>query len=307
VRVLITGGAGYIGAELTCRLARRPEVKRVSVYDNLSRSNSNLFTVGPGFTSEKVHFIEGEILDSRKLRSVLQDVDVVYHLAGSVSTPFADQSAQQFEQTNHWGTAELVYAVEESDVSRLIYASSASVYGSSQSVVSVESEPSPVSYYGNSKLRGEEHVERLSAKRHAFIARCASVYGYGRCMRFDAVINKFVFDAHFKGRVTVHGDGRQHRPFIHIDKVVSVFERLLDTDLPMQKFDVVDRVVTINELVESVNRIYPDLELLFINQHLRLRELNVAPSETVNALFAGQSKSLVDELEEFKKVFNFGR
>jgi UDP-glucose 4-epimerase len=76
------------------------------VYDNLSRGNYNLF-IGHKVASPKVKFVPGEILDSRRLRNVLRNIDIVFHLAAKVTTPFANTDGHIYEQTNHWGTAEL--------------------------------------------------------------------------------------------------------------------------------------------------------------------------------------------------------
>ena len=79
MNILITGGAGYIGTELIYTLGEMSEVESIVVYDNLSRGNYNLF-IGHKVASSKVKFIQGEILDSRKLRNVLKNIDVVFHL-----------------------------------------------------------------------------------------------------------------------------------------------------------------------------------------------------------------------------------
>ena len=125
MRVLITGGAGYIGTVLTKHLVNVPSVDSIIIYDNLSRKNSNLFLGDRLPNAEKVKLIVGDILDLRKLNTLLQKVDVVFHLAARVSTPFANVDADFHEQVNHWGTAELVAAIEESNVEKFIFTSSA--------------------------------------------------------------------------------------------------------------------------------------------------------------------------------------
>ena len=221
MRVLITGGAGYIGTVLTKNLVNYSEIDKIFIYDNLSRKNSNLFLGDRLPNAEKVELINGDILDLRKLKRVLRNVDVVFHLAARVSTPFANVDADFHEQVNHWGTAELVSAVEESAVKKFIFTSSTSVYGASDGYIDENQTPDPKTFYGISKLRGEEHVRRLQKKMNALILRCANVYGYSRSMRFDAVINRFMFDANFSKRIQIHGNGKQHRAFVHVNVLIK--------------------------------------------------------------------------------------
>ena len=223
--------------------------------------------------------MQADILDSRRLRRSLAGVDVVYHLAAQVTTPFADQNAHQFEQINHWGTAELVYALEESEVKRLIHLSSVSVYGSSSQEVDADSKINPKTFYGISKMRGEEHIQRLMEKMEVLNIRCGNVYGYNKSMRFDAVINRFLFDANFAGRISINGSGEQSRPFVHINRVASVLAELFNGPLKAATYNLVERNQPIGEVVEVLRKIYPDLEMLFINQHMKMRELKVKPSK----------------------------
>lgn len=312
MKILITGGAGYIGTELAYKLAENPDIKKIVIFDNLSRPNFNLFIGVQKFNHEKIAFSEGELLDSRSLKKALAGTDVVYHLAAKVTTPFADQNAHLFEQTNHWGTAELVYAIEDMlsagghKISKLVYTSSISVYGSGNETVDVDSPANPRTFYGISKMRGEEHIQRLFSKLPTYIVRCGNVYGYSKSMRFDAVINKFMFDANYKGRITINGNGNQHRSFIHIERVTSALANLLSTQLKSTKFDLVEKVMSINSISSTLKEIYPPLEMLYVNQHLNLKEVKVKTNETMNRLITVPQKSLKEELLEFKKAFTFG-
>jgi UDP-glucose 4-epimerase len=306
MNVLVTGGAGYIGTELVSKLAADEKVKRIVVYDNLSRPNYSVFLGGRKLGHEKVQFYKGELLDSRHLKKVLKGIDFVYHLAAKVTTPFANDDAHLYEQVNHWGTAELVYAVEESSVKKFIYTSSSGIYGDSEDAVDEEFEPKPKTFYAISKLRGEEHVRRLSTKLDTFIFRCGNVYGYNRGMRFDAVINKFVFDANFQKRLTVHGDGNQSRTFIHIESIASALNNVLFTNLPSGTYNLVGRSIKIMDIVDELKQLIPDLEFTFINQHLKLHQLNVKENILVNQkLGIDNQKSLKDELQEFLLRFSF--
>lgn len=306
MKVLVTGGAGYIGTELISALLAKPEVEKVVIYDNLSRPNYNMFLGLRLQKHFKLQFIKGELLDSRGLRKALKGIDVVYHLAAKVTTPFANADAHTYEQVNHWGTAELVYAIEESNVKRVIYTSSTGVYGSSKEAVDESVEPNPQSLYAISKLRGEEHVRRLSSKLDTYIMRCGNVYGYSKSMRFDAVINKFVFDANFNNRVTIQGDGKQSRTFIHIELVAKALANLLTAELPSGTYNLVERNLKVFDIVDHLKQLVPSLEFIFINNHLSLHELNVKENQMVNEVLGIRNdRTLKEELEEFLAKFSF--
>ena len=303
MRVLITGGAGYLGTELAYRLAERNDVSEVVIYDNLARPNYNLFIGHRKFPENKVLFIKGDLLDSRKLRSSLQGIEVVYHLAAKVTKPFSDHKPHLLEQVNHWGTAELVYAVEESDVSRLVYVSSTAVYGASSEAVTVETPPHPATYYGISKLRGEEHVARLQQKMPAFIVRAANVYGYSKSMRFEARTNRFMFEAAAGQTLTVSGSGDQTRAYIHIDNVTDCMEALLAGDLEPDTYNLITRNLSIHEITDGVTAVFPETELLYISQHVEPWELRVQPDPRLESYLNPEGHSFLDEIKEFKKQF----
>ncbi|MFT7589906.1 MAG: UDP-glucose 4-epimerase [Limisphaerales bacterium] len=307
MRVLITGGAGYIGTSL-CRMLLDKGVEEIIVYDNLSRGNYNFF-IGSPKLDNRVRFVHGDILDSRALKNELKGVDVVYHLAAKVTTPFGDEHPHLFEQVNHWGTAEMVYAIEDSDVSRFVYLSSGSVYGASDEAMTEESLVNPKTFYGISKLRGESHVNRLfSSSKKVFIIRCGNIYGYNRSMRFDSVINKFIFDGNFKKQIAVDGNGAQRRSFIHVQRASDILSAL--TSVPSEKlasgiYNLVDFTMDVNGVVEVVKALIPPLEMIYINQNLKLRELLLQPNEKLNALSQAKALPLREHLVDFLEELSF--
>jgi len=305
MKVLITGGAGYIGSELVYKLAKNKAVKEIVIYDNLHRGSFNFFIGVRKIEHSNVKFVKGDILDGRKLRKVLEDVDVVYHLAANVTTPFADQNPHFFEQVNHWGTAELVYAVEKSNVSKFIYVSSVSVYGSQSGMVTIDTPLNPRTFYGISKKRGEEHVSRLFDKIPTYIARSGNVFGYSKGLRIDAVINKFMFDAQYESKITIHGDGKQSRAFIEIGRLVSYLEAMLSADLGSGYFNLVDKNLSVLDVVDTMRELYPGLEMIFVNQHLKMREIQVERDANTTKLVKMEGRALLDELSEFKDMFTF--
>lgn len=304
MKVLITGGAGYIGTELAYALAENPVVEQVTIYDNLSRGNYNLFLGVHKFPTGKIKHLNADILDTRKLRKAVADSDVVYHLAAKVTTPFADTHPHLFEQLNHWGTAEVIYAAEETNLQQFIYLSSVSVYGSSNEEVSAGAPLNPNTLYGISKMRGEDHVRRYLDKNKGCIVRCGNVYGYSKSMRFDALINRFMFEANFNQRITINGDGEQTRAFVHIDKAVDVLSGLMEHPLENGVYDLVEHIFSVNDVAQTLHEVFDDLEMIFVNQHMKLRQLKVKANAQINNRFKRQD-SFKTEIENFKREFSF--
>lgn len=277
MRILITGGAGYIGTQTVEELAKQDDVSEIVVYDNLSHGRHGLF-LGSRITGTKIRFIRGELLDTRTLKASLEGIDVVLHFAAKVSTPFAQGDPHSFEQINHWGTAELSYLVEESNVKRVIYLSSASVYGLGGEIKKTSDKASPNTWYGTSKLRGEKMIGRLRNNIDVLILRCANVYGYAPSIRFDAVINRFIREAHFERRISIEGNGSQKRPFIHIDRIAKILSHCALNSLSAEVLHAVDDNLSIWQIAEHVKDLYPDLEMMFVEQDIPRNSLEIAKS-----------------------------
>jgi len=306
MKVLITGGAGYIGTELTIALDKCKEIEKIIIYDNLARRNYNLF-LHSGIKRGKVKFVEGELLDSRNLDKVMQEVDTVVHLGARVESRLINASHHLYEQINNWGTAETVYAAERNkNVKKFIYGSSIAVYGNSDKPVGKHTEPYPRTYYGSSKLRGEFHVKRLFEKINTAIIRIGNVYGYGTSFRKDPVINLFMFEASFKGRIKINGTGLQKRGFISLDKTVDVLKNMILNDLDSGVYDLVENNFAVMEIADYIRNeeIYPDTEMIFVNQHLNLRNIEVEPDEDIKK-YLTVKKDFLDELKEFKRKLEF--
>lgn len=303
MRILITGGAGYVGSELVYSLCQDQEVEELIIYDNLFRGNFNMFTGHRKLERKVVRFVEADILDSRSLRKHLDGVDVVIHLAANVTTPFADQRPHLMEQVNHWGTAELVNALEHVGPVPLIHLSSTSVYGANIEVKSTQDTLNPRTFYGISKMHAEEQVRRLYEKTPVQILRCANIFGYSKNMRFDAVVNRFMFDAHFKGRIRVNGSGTQRRSFVNIKRLCKAIRYLIDQK-ESGLYNLSEHHLSIEDLANLVNDLYPDMERIYINQNMPMRE-QVIEADPIFAEVLGEPGKMSDELLEFVDCFTF--
>jgi UDP-glucose 4-epimerase len=177
--------------------------------------------------------------------------------------------------------------------------SSASVYGASTEAATTLTAPNPKTFYGISKLKGEKHVERLRDKKQVSIVRCANVYGYSKSMRFDAVINRFVLWARNHGRITINGSGEQGRAFAHIGRVVDFLEKLIFKESWALRYNLSDRNLTVNDIAYALKEILPDLEMLYVDQQLSLRQIQLAEDPNVKALIGAVPASFDEELRGF--------
>lgn len=269
MRVLVTGGAGYVGISLLRALVSDDRIEEIVVYDNLSRRHYELFFAGTVESGGRIKFVQGDILDGRTMDRVFSDIDVLYHLAAKVTTPNSDLDAHSLDQVNNWGSAQVVRSAEKSDsLQRLVYLSSMAVYGSGPEPFSADTRPQPYSMYGISKLRGEQHFQRLT-DRSVHIVRAANVFGFGPAIRFDAVVNKMALEARFNGRVAVHGSGEQMRPFVHVDRLAAGLVGLLDE--PQDGVAIAaDHNRSVTQIVAALQGKIPDLDILFVDQDARM-------------------------------------
>ena len=306
MNVLVTGGAGYVGTELVYRLVADSSVKQVVIYDNLIYNNHNIFLGRSKLKSDKVRFVNADILDSRRLKKEVDSADVIYHLAAKVTTPFADHSPHEFDQINNWGTAELTYLVEKSKVSKFIYASSLSVYGASQDALDINARLNPRTFYGISKLHGEQHLDSLhNSHTQVYTLRLGNVYGYSKSMRFDSVINKFAFEANFTNRIRIFGDGSQVRSFIHIDRLSKLLKKIGLEDLKPDTYNLIENTFDINTITDELKLLFPSLEMIYVNQNIKMRSLNVKPDTRISDFSTFPKNTLSADLKNLKDSFTF--
>lgn len=113
-----------------------------------------------------------------------------------------------------------------------------------------------------------------------------------------------MFEANFGGRITINGDGEQTRSFIHINKAVDVLSGLIDAPLQNGVYDLVEHILSVNDVAQSIHEVFEDLEMIFVNQHMKLRQLQVKADPQINSRFK-RSDSFRSEIENFKQEFSF--
>ncbi len=214
---LITGAAGFLGSSLANQLAR--EGHQVRGLDDLS-------TGDPQALAPDVHFTRGDVNDRPKLWTLLQDVDVVYHLAARVSVPESIIYPRDYNAINVGGTVALMEAIRDVGVKRVVLASSGAVYGDLGEQTLVESiTPNPRSPYAVSKLAAEYYVRTIGRlwNIETVSLRIFNAYGPGQHLppSHPPVVPHYLHQALRGGTLVAHGDGSQTRDYIYVDDVIS--------------------------------------------------------------------------------------
>jgi len=237
MRILVTGGAGFIGAHLCRRLLT--DGHAVSVVDNESNSRRESVPAGVRYAKADVtrpHEIEPEFA---------RGLDAVCHIAGQVSIVRAFSNPVADLRTNVEGTVNVLELCLKYKVPRLIFASSMTLYGDSPSIPISETEPcQPDSYYGITKYAAERYVhataERpdLGFKFNVTSLRMYSVYGPGQALDnpYQGVLGIFLGNILRREPITIFGDGNQTRDFVYIDDIVDGWARALNSPASSGRF-----------------------------------------------------------------------
>lgn len=221
MRITVTGGAGFIGANLVRAASADPTIEQVTVLDDLS---TGLVANLDGTT---VRFVEGSLLDPPALDEALEGADAVVHLGALGSVPRSLDDPLSSHHANVTGTLLLLEACRRHRVGSIIVASSSSVYGSNQALPKPElTWTRPMSPYAASKLAAEAYAlaHQTSYGLRTLVLRLFNVYGpFQRPDHaYAAVVPRFVAAALNGDRVVVHGDGRQSRDFTYVGTVCDV-------------------------------------------------------------------------------------
>lgn len=257
VDVLVTGTAGFIGANLALNLVEHgTEVRGIDNFETGHRDNLTELCAHPKF-----EFVEGDIRDPDDVEQAIRGVTVIYHQAAVPSVPRSVDDPRLSTEANCVGTANLIAAARDNDVETLVSASSSSVYGSSEELPKHESmPPHPESPYALSKYFTEQLTVQASALYgiQAVALRYFNVFGPRQDPRgpYAAVIPKFINTMLAGERPVIYGDGEQSRDFTYIDNVVAANIAAAQSDVSGEVFNIAcgDRT-TVNELVGDINEI----------------------------------------------------
>jgi nucleoside-diphosphate-sugar epimerase len=217
-RVLVTGGAGYIGCHVVSQLLELGY--RVRVLDNFTFGRESLAGV---LHHPSLEVVKGDISSIRDVVAAVKDSDHVVALAAIVGDPACGLNAEETLNLNYESTKVLTEACNFYGVQRLVFASSCSVYGASENHFLTESSPlNPVSLYARTRIMSEEIVFNRAGDVVPVVLRLATVFGLSPRMRYDLVVNLMTAHALVGRRIQIFG-GDQWRPFVHCRDAARAF------------------------------------------------------------------------------------
>jgi UDP-glucose 4-epimerase len=220
-RVLVTGGAGFIGSHLVDRLV--DEGYDVRVIDNLY--SGKLENIEHHIKSGKVDFVKGDIRDASLVKISLAGVEAVFHLAAIISVPFSVSNPQLTLDVNLAGTTNLLNACSKKNIDKFVFVSSCAVFGDTKILpVNENASTNPISPYAESKLLAERDCLNFQQKGllQSVVLRFFNVYGPRQGMNeYSGVITRFINRAKQKQPLTIYGDGSQTRDFVNVKDIVQ--------------------------------------------------------------------------------------
>ncbi|MDL0138584.1 NAD(P)-dependent oxidoreductase [Halobacterium salinarum] len=284
MRVLVTGGCGYIGSALLPQLLAADAVEAVTVLDNLSASTpQNLKGLCLG-ESDRLDFQRGDVREYGDVENAMREADTVIHLAAITGADSTHDRREETFAVNYEGTENVVRAAGKLDVDNVVFASSCNLYGRASSTdIDETTEPDPLNPYAEAKYDAESRV-REAAAEYGFDAtalRMSTNYGDTPGVRFNLVVNHFVFRALTDRPLTVYGDGTNWRPFIHVEDAARAYKHAaLNPDAwPQGVYNVGanDQNYRVKEIAEIVqDELNHGLEITY------LRDEHPGPSYHVN-------------------------
>jgi len=224
-KILVTGGAGFIGSNLCNIMAEKGH--EVSAFDNLSLGKTKNL-------SDKVKFVEGDVNKEEDLDKAGDDFDYIVHLAASSSAPMFIKDMYYSYQNNVAGHVRVMQYAKKIGVKKMLFASTSSIYGNNKSPLSEDQEVTPPNHYSVTKF-AQEGASRVfsSAEGLEIIGfRFMSIYGLneGHKTTFANLVSQFIWSIAKDEKPVLYGDGTQDRDFTNVKDVVQGIEKAMETE-----------------------------------------------------------------------------
>jgi len=233
MKILVTGGAGFIGSHIAEYLVQRGD--DVTVLDNLNTGRKeNLAKI-----NDKINFVNGNIRDYKLLEKLVSDTAGVFHEAALASVQDSFNMKDEYFDVNVNGTENIFKLAKEYGF-KVVYASSSSVYGNPKKIpINEDDDRKPINPYAETKLDGEVLAKKYSEMGVKVIGlRYFNVFGKRQSKEYAGVIKLFLHNIQQKKSPKINGDGLQTRDFVHIDDVVMANIFAMDSDINHKFFNV---------------------------------------------------------------------
>lgn len=302
-RILVTGGAGFIGSHLVDRLLTQD--REVVVLDNLE--TGRLQNIHQHMGHKNFQLVRGDIRDYPLIKKLLRDVDAVFHQAALISVPQSIQNPALVNEVNLNGTLNLLKASLNTNIKRFIYASSCAVYGNPQTTPIKETCPAtPINPYGVSKLAAENYTNTFHRTYglKTISLRYFNVYGPRQKHNpYSGVITQFLHTLTHHKPPQIFGDGKQTRDFTHVTDIVQANLLALKTNhITGQTFNIgTGKPTTINQLANTLLKITGNPNLKPVHQKPRKGDIRHSVADITKAkqkLHYNPQTSLPEGLKE---------
>ena len=297
MRILVTGGAGYLGSVLSRKLLAKGY--QVRLIDALWYGRESIDDLIP---NKNFELIQDDIRNLVVTVKALKDVDAVIHLASIVGMPASSIEPKSSEEINYLATKNIAELCQLHNINTYIFASTCSVYGSQPETLITEKSPTdPLDFYAQQKYLSERATGWLN--KAPTILRFGTLFGSSPRMRFDLVINRFVAQAIKEGKVTVFG-GEQYRPFLHVSDASDAIIFSLEKNLT-GTYNVVSENLTIKQAAERISKV-TGCKISTSKDNEDKRNYKVS-AEKLKQIGFEPSKTIEDAINEIKQTIDNGQ
>ncbi|MFZ1527332.1 MAG: NAD(P)-dependent oxidoreductase [Ferruginibacter sp.] len=310
MKILVTGGAGYIGSVLVRQLLEKGY--RVRAFDSLKFGGEALYDVmlHPNFD-----FMKGDVRNAADVANALEGIDAIAHLAAIVGDPACKKFSEEANETNWAGSVALFEAAEKAGVARFVFASTCSNYGKMpdpDSFVTEISELRPVSLYAELKVKFEKYImeERKDTRMCSTALRFSTVYGFSPRIRFDLTVNEFTRNATINGEQEIWG-AQFWRPYCHVEDLARSVVLVLESSPEKVRTNVfnvgsTDENYNKGMIIDEVCKVVPDVKVNYVEMNEDPRDYRVNFDKIKNELGYTITKKVPDGVKEIYKLLKTG-
>ncbi len=309
-KVLVTGGAGYIGSVLTRQLLEKGY--NVRVIDNLMYGGEPIIDL---FNYPNFEFIKGDVRNREDVAKAVEGVDSIAHLAAIVGDPACAQQPELSKSTNIDGSKLLYEVANQSGVKKFVFASTCSNYGKMENpdeYVHEDSKLAPVSLYAETKVSVEQYLLSQPTTNNCkpTCLRFSTVYGLSLRPRFDLTVNEFAKELAMGRELVVFGE-QFWRPYCHVYDLARSVVTVIEADPAIVSFDVFNVGDTSENyqkkmIVDEVLKVIPGAKIKYVSKNEDPRDYRVAFEKIKNKLGFELMFKVPDGIKQIVKVINDG-